>query len=71
MYYGKPYDDIIDPQEVPFDKVTGESPLAWKLKIGDKEKWFPKSQCGMDKEKKELNGTIYVPLWLAEKNGLV
>ena len=72
MYYGKDYDDIPDAQDIPFDRVVNITGMSWLLDIGeDQAVWFPKSQCGMDKEPSESGGTVYVPYWLAREKGLI
>lgn len=53
--------------EVDFDEVVHESDSAWKVKIGDKEVWLPKSQCDLD----EYNDVVTMPEWLAKKEGLI
>ena len=72
MYDGKDYDDINEPQDIPFDRVVQKTNMSWLLEVGESGPvWFPRSQCGMDKEPKESGGTVYVPYWLAREKGLM
>ena len=74
MYYGKDYDDINEPQDIPFDRIVAETNNSWLLDVGEAAAvWFPKSQRGIetDTTEKTAGGTVYVPYWLAREKGLI
>ena len=72
MYDGKDYDDMQEPQDIPFDRIVAETNASWLLEIGESGPvWFPRSQCGIEQENKEPGGTVYVPYWLAREKGLI
>lgn len=46
-----------------------ETERAWKVRIGGKEEWLPKSVC--DRESGGMGGDTYsIPQWLADKKGI-
>jgi hypothetical protein len=49
---------------VKFDKLLGETPSAYLLKIWDKEIWFPKRCCHQFILNKKLGGNMRIPAWL-------
>lgn len=50
-----------------YDQLAVETNQAWLVEIDGEEMWLPKSQCELDRKAK----TIGVPVWLAEKKGLM
>ena len=56
-----------DPVEVDFDRIVGETDLAFLVEIDGEEYWLPKSQCEID----EGGKTVSMPEWLAEEKGLI
>lgn len=50
---------------VKFDKLMGETPLAFLLKFGyDNQIWFPKKLCRNFILNKKLGGNMVIPTWL-------
>lgn len=49
-----------------YDIFINQTEKAWHLKIQDKEAWFPKSQCSIDKNQQ----LIHMPEWLVEAKEL-
>jgi len=54
-------------------KAVRETEKALLVEIEGEEFWLPKSQIDDDSEvyKDGTEGTLVIPLWLAEKHGLV
>jgi len=54
-------------------KALRETEKALLVEIEGEEVWLPKSQIDDDSEvyKEDTEGTLVIPLWLAEKHGLV
>ena len=50
----------------PYDEIKHETEKAWLLEMGDDEFWFPKSQCKINEDDKEIS----MPAWLAISKGL-
>lgn len=62
----------MDFEEIEFYDVIAETDKSWLLDLGDGEQvWFPKSECEIATQYTGGGGEILVPLWLAEKKGLV
>jgi len=53
--------------EVPFDELLENREKAILIRIDDKKYWLPKSVIDF----KEWSKIVEVPVWLAEKKGLV
>jgi hypothetical protein len=49
---------------VKFDKLLGETPSAYLLKIEDKEIWFPARCCYNFILNNKLGGNMRIPAWL-------
>ncbi len=54
--------------EIDFDSIKHETPNATLFEADGKEFWIPKSVIGTVDESA---GTVEVPVWFAEKEGLV
>lgn len=54
-------------------KALKETERALLVEVEGEEVWLPKSQIDDDSEvyKEDTEGTLVIPLWLAEKHGLV
>ena len=49
---------------IKFDKLLGETPRAYLLKIANKEMWFPSQFCWQFTTNKKLGGHTIIPTWL-------
>jgi hypothetical protein len=49
---------------VKFDKLLGETPSAYLLKIENRELWFPARCCYNFILNKKLGGNMQIPTWL-------
>jgi hypothetical protein len=62
-------------ETVQIQNVTAvkETEAALLVEVEGEEFWIPKSQIHDDSEvyKMDTEGTLVIPLWLAEKHGLV
>lgn len=62
-------------ETVQIQNVTAlkETEAALLVEVEGEEFWIPKSQIHDDSEvyKVDTDGTLVIPLWLAEKHGLV
>lgn len=47
--------------------IVGETTKAYRVDLGNKLEWLPKSQCQWDKDAKKMT----MPRWLATDKGLV
>lgn len=57
----------MDDVDLVFDEIVKETELAIKFKFDKKEVWLPKSEIRVYPKTKK----IYLPEWLANKNGLI
>ena len=62
-----------EPVQVPDVIALKETEAALLVEIEGEEFWVPKSQIDDDSEvyKENTEGTLVIPLWLAEKMGIV
>jgi hypothetical protein len=49
---------------VKFDKLLGETPGAYLIKIHNAEIWLPKRECRQFVTNKKLGGWAIIPKWL-------
>lgn len=54
-------------ETINFDYLVNETSSAWLLEIDEDRIWFPKSQCEIDEDLKELTG----PEWLLKEKGVI
>lgn len=55
---------MIKSARIKFEKLLGETPRAFLLKINNKEHWIPKSQCRNFITNKKLGGNVILPTFI-------
>jgi len=55
---------MITKVRIQFDKLLGETPSAYLLRINNKEMWFPHRMCWNFILNKKLGGNTVIPTWL-------
>ena len=68
------HEDMAETVQIQNVKAVRETEAALLVEVeGEEEIWIPKSQIHDDSEvyKMDTEGTLVIPLWLAEKHGLV
>lgn len=55
---------MIKSARIRFEKLLGETPNAFRLKIQGKDHWIPKSQCRNFILNKKLGGNVILPTFI-------
>lgn len=50
-----------------FDKLLGETPKAYLIKVNNKEHWVPKSQCRSFTTNQKLGGHVTLPAFILNR----
>lgn len=58
---------MIKAARIKFEKLLGETPRAFLIRLHNGQHWIPKSQCRSFITNKKLGGNVILPAWLINK----